>query len=336
MRFLKEPFVPRGNPAPEESVAAFARRRFGEEGAARFFDPLVSGTTGGDPEQLLARYTFPVEVEYERRAGSVLKGRMRAARTARREGQPRSELTPWSCGAGLEALPRHVAASLGSAFRAGIRVTRVTVTAAAAEVGDASGGRYQVDGVVVALPAPVLGQVTIEAPGSDALAGVSSMPHASLVVVATGYRRDQVTHPLDGHGVLAASSERRRILGVVFSSSQFPERAPAGHVLLTVSLGGGRHPAVASLDDTDVMRLVREELGELLGASGEPVTSEIRRWPAALPLAVAGHAERLAGADGIEAANNRLVFAGPWRDGLMLRDVMQGGVAAADRLMQRL
>jgi oxygen-dependent protoporphyrinogen oxidase len=336
MRFLKEPFVPRGEPAPEESVAAFARRRFGEEGAGRFFDPLVSGTTGGDPEQLLAQYTFPAEVEFERRSGSVLKGRLRAARTARREGHAPADSAPWSCAAGLEALPQHLAAALGEACRNGVRVTSVEVHAGSVELGDAQGGLHRADGVVLALPAPALGQVAIEAPESSAMPLVSSMPHASLVIAALGFRRDQVAHPLDGHGLLAASSERRRILGVLFSSSQFPDRAPAGHVLLTVSLGGARHPAVVSLDDDAVLELVMAELGQLLGVSGAPVAVEIQRWPAALPLAMAGHAERLAVTDRIEAASGRLAFVGTWRDGLMLRDVMQGGVAAADRLIPRL
>lgn len=74
LRMLREPFVARGGNG-DETVAAFARRRFGEETAARFIDPLVSGTSGGDPEELLAAFAFPRLVEFEQRAGSILKGR---------------------------------------------------------------------------------------------------------------------------------------------------------------------------------------------------------------------------------------------------------------------
>jgi len=42
------------------------------------------------------------------------------------------------------------------------------------------------------------------------------------------------------------------VLGVLFSSTLFPERAPAGHVALTVYVGGTRQP--------DLARLAPEEL----------------------------------------------------------------------------
>jgi len=61
-------------------------------------------------------------------------------------------------------------------------------------------------------------------------------------VLALGFRRDQLSHPLDGFGFLVPEVERRRVLGAVFSSSLFPERAPAGHVMLTVFVGGTRDP----------------------------------------------------------------------------------------------
>lgn len=337
MRFLKEPFVARGPEDPEETMASFTRRRFGEEGAARIFDPRASGTTGGDPEQLLARYTFPTEVEYERRSGSVLKGGARAARTARREGRTPAAAAPWSCADGLSALPRRLADVLGPQFRASAYVESIQVDGAGGVAVQCTGTQpEQFDGVVIAVPVPALGCMRVEAPGSEALTRLLSMPHASLAVVALGYRRADVAHRLDGHGLLAASSERRRVLGVLFTSTQFPTTAPAEHVLLTVSLGGARQPAMVSLSDAELLDLAQVEVRQLLGAKAPPVIAELARWPAALPLAVAGHGERLAAARQLETSAPRLAFAGTWHDGLLLRDVMQGGIAAANRLLQRL
>jgi oxygen-dependent protoporphyrinogen oxidase len=337
MRFLKEPFVARGGNDPEETMASFARRRFGEEAATRIFDPRASGTTGGDPEQLLARYTFPNEVEYERRAGSVLKGGARAARTARREGGTPAGAAPWSCTEGLSALPRHLARVLGEQFRASCTVESIQVDEAAGVLVQCTGAEPEhFGGVVIAVPVPALGRIRFEAPGSDALGHLLSMPHASIAVVALGYRRSDIEHRLDGHGLLAASSERRRILGIQFTSTQFPMVAPPGHVLLTVSLGGARQPNTVALNDAELLELAQREVAELLGAKAPPVMTELTRWPAALPLAVAGHAERIAAAAQLEASAPGIAFAGTWHDGLMLRDVMQGGVAAANRLLERI
>src|SRR5690606_4697488 len=83
-----------------------------------------------------------------------------------------------------------------------------------------------------------------------------------------GYRRDQIAHPLDGFGVLVPAVEKRSVLGVLFSSSLFSQRAPAGHVALTVLIGGARPPELASLPLDQLLATVRPDLTELLGPSG--------------------------------------------------------------------
>ncbi len=334
LRMVREPFIGRGA-VVEESAAAFARRRFGEEASTRFFEPLVASTSGGDPELLLAEFAFPKLVEFERRAGSILKGRMRAAREARRTGAPRAE-GGWSCHGGLGALADRLATSLGERWRPGEAVTAIAVEPDAVTVVLDGGASQRVQAIVVALPAAMVGALIQGAVDGARLSAVAAMPHASQVVAALGYRREDVAHPLDGHGVLAGPSEGRRILGVQFTSTLFPDRAPAGHVLLTVTIGGTRHPGDVGLDDAAILEVVQAELGALLGVRGEPVVGAIGRWPAALPLAMAGHRTRLEAAATVEMANGALAFAGAWHDGLALGGVMQGGIAAAERVVGRL
>lgn len=336
MRLLREPFIARRPDDGEESVSAFARRRFGDEVASVFFEPLLAGTTGGDPEQLLARHALPYLVAHERRAGSVLKGRLRAAREARRLGQPRSAAGPWTLRGGLAALTGMLSQPLEGRIHAAAAVAAIDFAATRPVVELANGEQHPVDAVVMAVPAPVLGRLALRGGAQLNLAPVASMPHASLVVVGLGYRRAAIAHPLDGGGLLAATSERRQCLAMQFGSSQFADRAPSGHVGLTVTLGGARHPAMASSDDGELVEVAHQEVVALLGATERPVVQHVRRWPRALPLAVAGHGERLAAADQAEAAEARLVFTGAWRDGLSIGEVMAGGVAAAERLMTRL
>lgn len=330
LRLLKEPFVPRGG-HELETVAEFAARRLGPEAAARFIDPVVSGTSGGDPAALLARFAFPQLVEFERTAGSILKGRMRAARTARREGRRPGSL--WSCRDGLGRVPELLAAALGDRVRLGAPVVSVRAGAGGGfTVGTAAGDTLEASGVILAVPAAAFAHLDLDLPGAPDLSPIARMPHASLSVVSLGFARDAVAHPLDGFGVLAPSAAGRRILGTLFPSSIFPGRAPAGHVLLTSFVGGVGRAALADLPDTELQALVTAELAELLGVRGAPVLAEITRWPAALPQAVAGHAERLAVAGAVEAAVPGVVFCGSWRDGLAVGEVMRGGLSAAARL----
>src|SRR6202035_2234711 len=68
-------------PENDESIAAFVRRKFGEELLDRLVGPFVSGIYAGDPERLSLRSAFPQLHEAERSAGSVIRGTLRAVRT---------------------------------------------------------------------------------------------------------------------------------------------------------------------------------------------------------------------------------------------------------------
>ena len=60
----------RGN---DESLAAFVRRRFGDEAVEYLAEPLLAGIHAGDVDRLSARALFPRLVEAERQHGSVIR-----------------------------------------------------------------------------------------------------------------------------------------------------------------------------------------------------------------------------------------------------------------------
>ena len=73
-KILSEPFRKTRPPAAEESVAKFARRKFGDEILEYLVGPFVSGVYAGDPEKLSLKAAFPSLDEWEREYGSVLRG----------------------------------------------------------------------------------------------------------------------------------------------------------------------------------------------------------------------------------------------------------------------
>lgn len=335
LRLAKEPFIaPLEEGQAEETVEQFTHRRFGEEAAAWLFDPLIAGTSGGNPGRLLAAHAFPKLVEYERTTGSVLKGQMRAGMEARRKakGRPRGL---WSCRDGVGALVDRLAAFLAGSIRLGVSVAGVSPHGDGTTL-TTDQGPEAFDAVLLALPARGVGRVLADTAYAESARLIASMPHASMAVVALGFRRDEVDHPLDGSGLLVPSHEHRAILSVRFSSVMFPGRAPAGQVLLTTTLGGVDHPDVVARGPDQLTALVRRELTALLGVRGEPVASATACWPDAVPQAEVGHGGRLAAAARIEEASPRVAFAGAWHDGLAVSDVIDGGVRAADRLWDRL
>ena len=63
----------------DESIAAFVRRRFGEEAVDYLAEPLLAGIHAGDVERLSIRALFPRLVEAEGRHGSIIRAFARRA-----------------------------------------------------------------------------------------------------------------------------------------------------------------------------------------------------------------------------------------------------------------
>ena len=299
LRLAAEFFLPQGDPDEDETVAAFVRRRLGDEVLDRLIDPMAAGIYAGDPEVMSLRSSFPRVFELEQRFGGLLKGMLELQRMARQAGRKGPQSAGpggvlWSYRDGMAELIRTLEAALGP--------ENVLAGNGAGGIEPAEGGGWRVrtqdgtaleaDAVVLAVPAHDGGALLRGLDGrlADLLYAV---PYVPAAVVCTGYPESAVPRPLDGFGFLIPRSEGRKILGSLWSSSIFAERSPEGRVLLTQILGGARNPELVTLPEEDLVSIVRQELRLTLGIEAEPEFVWVRRWPRAIPQYVVGHAERL-------------------------------------------
>jgi oxygen-dependent protoporphyrinogen oxidase len=326
---LAEPVAPRA-PRAEESVAAFARRRFGRAAGA-LAELAASGVFAGDPDRLSLAYAFPRLAALEARHGSIL----RAIRRARRAAPVRK--TTCAPRSGMDAIAARLAAGV-TCVRSCHRLAAIrrrpdgwTLDLATLH------GRLEAvhDAILLAVPAQAYRGLALP-DELWPLAALGDVRHASVAVLALGFRRGDVAHPLDGFGALVPASEGRATLGVIFSSSLFPDRAPEGHVLLTAVAGGVRRPALATLDDAALEATILGNLAALVGVSAAPVFRRITRWSDAIPQPELGHGRFLAVAEDVERSVPAVAVAGTWRDGVAVTDALASGVAAAERLAARL
>ena len=331
-RLLAEPFVPARSNAPiNESLADFTRRRLGEEVLDYAVAPFVGGVYAGSPEQLSARHAFERLVEWEHEYGSLFWG-------ALRDGRGSSDDVPsglFSFREGLEALPRALAGRLDDAIEYEASVTGLRQQEQGWEV-QIDGGEhttsYEVDGLVCTAPLPRLREIDLSTPLDRT--PLDEVEYPPVQVVALGYRQAQVDHPLDGFGLLVPPVESAfDVLGTLFSSTLFPGRAPAGHVLLTTFVGGARAPALARRDDAAIQSLVERDVTHLLGVSGEPVFSRHVHWPRAIPQYTRGYGAVKTTLDALETEHPGLVFAGNYRQGVSVGDAAKSGHDAATRLL---
>jgi oxygen-dependent protoporphyrinogen oxidase len=131
--------------------------------------------------------------------------------------------------------------------------------------------------------------------------------------------------------MLIPKIEGFKILGTIFSSALFPNRAPAGHFLLTSYVGGERYPELALLSPEQLVGLVREDLRVLLGVKGQPVFQHCALYPKAIPQYNVGYGKFKDLMGETETKARGLFFAGHSRDGVSLGDSIVSGVHIAER-----
>src|SRR5208337_4424655 len=127
---LRDIFGKSESPEPDESVAAFIRRKFSETLLDRLVGPFVSGIYAGDPEKLSLRAAFPILYEAEKASGSILRGifhaiKTRAAKRPKGPKGPRERPTLQTFTEGNEMLIKALALNLGERLQCGVEVTGI-------------------------------------------------------------------------------------------------------------------------------------------------------------------------------------------------------------------
>jgi protoporphyrinogen/coproporphyrinogen III oxidase len=327
-----EPLVEPGDSPMEESVATFVRRRFNQEVLDYVANPFVAGIFAGDPEQLSARHALPRLHDLEHTHGSVVKALGRMMRTGRGEpgAAPGEGLISFT--GGLREIPDAFARELRSEIRFKAPVTQLRRGPKGWTVSAAYQASELYDGVIYAAPAHCADEMDLGFEGGDRLKTLTSITHPPVAVLVLGFRREDVAHRLDGFGFLVPDVERRNVLGVIFSSTLFPGRAPAGHVLLTAFVGGIRHPDLANADLSTLTARVLDDLRLLLGVRGEPTFRAFQLWPKAIPQYTLSYGRFKEIMDEAERRNPGLGLTGSYREGVAVGEV----IAAADQVAERI
>lgn len=333
-RIACEPFVPPRRDGCEESVGAFLRRRFGREAYEWLGQPMISGSTTADPDRLSLKAVMPAWAEMERRYGSVVRGLR--ARAPEGNGAPANAAGPryglfQTLRGGMDTvIARLVAAMPDVRLERNARVAHLE-TGLPWRVVMANGRVLDAEAVCVALPAPAAARL-LQGCAPDVAEPLRDIPYESLAIVNLAFRIEDLTRPLEGFGLVAPQCERRRVLGVTFSSLKFAHRAPEGQVLLRACVGGAFHRALLERSDQDLIEMVREELRELLGISRGPVLSTVHRHLQAMPQYHLGHLERVAAIEAAAARSPGLSLTGNWLRGIGMPDCVRQAQQVAERL----
>jgi oxygen-dependent protoporphyrinogen oxidase len=310
LRAAADLVLPRGPSArgEDESVAAFARRRLGVVAGERLLQPLVSGLYAGDAEHVSLPSAFPLVAKMERDRRSFLLAMRREFAAAKRKNAPRLS----SFENGLDELTGALATNLDRDLRLRARVLGIEKDSAGYRVAVEEQGRtekLEARAVVLALPAHVA--TTILTEFDDHIAGIlAKIPYVPVTLVHLGYPVSALSRPVDAYGFFVPPSEPLRVLGGVFPSQFFGQRAPAGFHLFSVRTGGARHSETFNMAGDELVALSDRELRGLVGLTAGPSFVHIVRHERALPQYTLGHMDRVAGLEDGERRHPGLFFHG--------------------------
>jgi protoporphyrinogen/coproporphyrinogen III oxidase len=280
LRMLGELFVPPRRDGADETLREFGDRRLGRAFTSVFLDAMSAGIYGSTPEKISVAAAFPLVVALEREHGGLFRGMI--ARRKKSAG-PGGVLT--STTGGIGTLVRHLHGVVEAEWRCSEPVRAL----------ERRGGGFavhtpravtEVDRVAVCATSYAAAAM-LQSLDADLSRRLAAIEYSPIAVVGFGYR--SLAEPLDGFGLLTTTAARVPVLGVLWDSSIFPDRAPAGCKSVRVMVGGQRNPELAAQDDAGLIRTARAGLERTMGLAQDPDVTYVKRWDRGIPSYAPGH-----------------------------------------------
>lgn len=280
LRVAGEFFVPPRREGGEETLQQFGYRRVGKGLTDVFLDAMTAGIYGTTPAKVSVNAAFPMVVNLEKEYGGLFKG-MLAKR--KKEAGPGGMLMSFK--GGVSTLIEHLHDTIEADWRLGQPVAEVAQDGRHWRV-DSPAVSDRFDQVVIG------GQAYAAAPmfsrsDPELAALLRRVEYTPIAVVGLGYR--QLRHPLDGFGLLTTSAAHQPVLGVLWDSSIFPDRAPPGCKTIRIMIGGQRNPELVDQDERGLLQTAMSGLSATMGVTQDPDVVFTHRWEKGIPHYVVGH-----------------------------------------------
>jgi len=330
LRILGEPFRKKGD-NPNETLAELVLRRMGKSFLDYAIDPFILGIYSGDPGKLVTKYAFSKLYELEQNYGSFIGGSIKKAREPKTARDKKATKVIFSVKGGLQNLINALVNKIGEE-NIHLNCKNLFVE----ENGDfystnlnkevythviSTTGAYALPSLFPFVPA-------------DKMRRITQMEYSKVVQVALGFNNWKGL-PLKAFGGLVPSIEKRDVLGVLFLSSFFKNKAPENGALLSVFLGGVRRPEIAGLTDEEITQMVQKEVKDMMQLETfEPDLMKIFRYEHAIPQYGLESEQKMKAIVEVEKQYPGLILAGNIRDGIGIADRIKQGRLTAEALIK--
>ena len=319
----------------DESLGTFVSRRLGREAYENLIEPLMSGIYAGDGDQLSLASTFPYLRDLELKHGSLVRGAMQMRKQSSGNAVQGSRSAFLTTTTGMAEIVETLVECLrsnGIILHLNTPVTAIKrPTADTWSVVVNQGEALETDYLILATPAYVSGAF-VSSFDSELATVLQSIPYVSTATVSLAYRLSDIPRQLDGYGYVIPRREGRKALACTWASTKFPGRAPEGYALLRVFIG--RAGQDIPWDETELLKLAKEELNLTLSLTTEPFFSRVSVWYKAMPQYNLGHPEKLKQIDAALEKQSGLALAGNGYRGIGIPDCIHSGEMAVEKVIR--
>lgn len=314
----------------EPTVAKWIDHRFGKA-LLPYVDAVFTGTYAGDFNKLKIDAVMPGVRKLEQNHGSVLRGLVHMLREKKKtRGKSAKPTMPamTSFADGMSRLPERLTEQLtpGDNLLLDTRVTSIGETADGWRV-DSDKEQFTATNLVVA--APVNNSLAL-LHHIDQSMPLQKIAQTKIASVVCGFGGGATLPP--GFGFLTPEQEQRFTLGCLFSSNMFPGRAPDGHILFEILIGGRRHPERLDLDDETLTNRALADVQDILDLPRSPVYTRVLRHEGGIPQLEKGYPDLLNWRDNLVARRPGLHVCGFGWEGIGLNDMMKTATRVASAI----
>ncbi|WP_421384089.1 protoporphyrinogen oxidase [Bacillus salacetis] len=327
--------LPKSNVKGDQSLGQFFRRRLGDEVVENLIEPLLSGIYAGDIDQLSLMSTFPQFYQVEQKHRSLILG-MKKTTPAPQNKSGKKKGIFLTLTRGLQSLVDAIEEKLDAdSILKGVRVEQIE-----REETDRfslllnNGERLEADSVVVTTPHPTIPSMF---PQYNFFDHLKTTPATSVATVAMAFPKEAIKKDIEGTGFVVSRNSDYTITACTWTHKKWPHSTPEGKVLLRCYVGRAGDEAVVDLSDSQIEKIVLQDLNKIMDITMEPEFTIVSRWKEAMPQYTVGHKDRLENMQAnVKKELPGLFIAGSSFEGLGLPDCIDQGEKAVQDVLDYL
>ncbi len=280
IRVLLEPLMPVKKNDDDESLQDFGYRRVGKEMTNVFLDAFTAGVYASTPEQISVNSAFPMVVALEKEYGGLFAGMIKKKK---KQAGPGGVLMSFKNG--VSSFITHLEKTCGA---------NIFTNSCVQKIEKIDNGyvlcfedkKIFYDKVILATPSFISAKL-VRNFDENLAQKLDKISYSPISVVGFGY--NNLSHELKGFGLLTTKSAQLGILGVLWDSSIFTDRAKNGKKCLRVMIGGQRNKELALKSEEELINIAKQGIKKTMGIDDMPDVTFVKKYEHGIPSYELGH-----------------------------------------------